>query len=61
MESHVDRLHTEGVADATILNDDEKNLINGLSTEEVDTLINIHKKLGTVAKGRGDARPAFPI
>ncbi|MEM7481850.1 MAG: aroma-sacti cluster domain-containing protein [Acidobacteriota bacterium] len=61
MESHVDRLEAAGVMNAQVLTDKEKSLINDLSDQEVETLINIHRKLGPLVKGRDDAQPAIPI
>jgi hypothetical protein len=44
--TNLDRLEKAGVADASQLNEREREFLETLTTDEVDTLIRIHDKLG---------------
>ena len=49
-ESKVAKLEAAGVIDSFQLTDEEKNVIEGLSDEEVDVLVRLRQKMGEAPK-----------
>jgi hypothetical protein len=55
----VERLEAAGLCESAVFSEKEKEALNSLSDEEVQQLINLHKKLGTAQSDA--ARPNFPL
>lgn len=53
MSTNTDKLHEAKVIDKEKLNDDHKKSIETLSSEEVEQVISISKKLGDVPQTTG--------
>jgi len=53
MSTNTDKLHEASVIDKEKLNDDHKKSIETLSSEEVEQIINISKKLGDIPQTTG--------
>jgi hypothetical protein len=59
--SNLKRLKDEGVYTAGDISPEEEQLVQSLTTEEVDMLIQLRQKLGPTAAGRDKIRPCFPL
>ena len=57
--SNVDKLHKAGVTDANNLTPEEKKILEELSTQEIETLLNIKRKLGDKMIKEGAVKPHF--
>lgn len=63
LASQLDQLKKSGVftAEADELTEKEKDVLQRLTDDEVQTLIRMHKKFGPTDKGRDKIRPCFPL
>jgi hypothetical protein len=61
MPSNLRRLRDEGVYTADDITPEEEELVQSLTTDEVNMLIHLHEKLGPTAEGRDKIRPCFPL
>jgi hypothetical protein len=59
--SNLDRLGRADVGDASQLDDRERELIDKLTEDEVDTLIRIREKLGAAREDAPYSRMRFPF
>lgn len=55
----VERLEAAGLCKSAVFSEKEREALNSLSEEEVDQLINLHRKLGT--PDSNEARANFPV
>jgi hypothetical protein len=59
--SNVDKLHKAGVTNANHLTPEEKEILEKLTTQEIETLLSIKRKLGDkmIKPGEGAVSPHF--
>lgn len=57
--SPADRLVSAGLCNESDLSDKDREVLNTLTDEEVDVLVNLHNKLGSAENDA--ARPMFPL
>lgn len=60
-QSNLERLKDKGVYTADDITPEEEELVQSLTTDEVNMLIHLHEKLGPTARGRDKIRPCFPL
>lgn len=61
MADNIARLEKEDVGDSTLLNEKERTLIESLTEQEVQTLIDIRQKLGRARDDAPYSRMRFPF
>lgn len=61
MESKIQRLHDAGIIAAHQFSESDKQIIDKLTDEEIDTLIKLRKKMGAVPEGKEHLRPNIPV
>jgi hypothetical protein len=61
MSNNVDKLHKAGITDANNLTPEEKQLLETLTTQEIETLLSIKRKLGDkmIKHSGGAVKPHF--
>jgi len=56
-KSKLERLHEAGVIDAGRFSDEDKQVIDKITDEEVDVLVKLRQRLGPVPPGKEHMRP----
>lgn len=59
--SNIDRLEKAGILKPEHFTDHDKQVLEGISTEEVDVLIKLREKMGPAKEGKDHMRPNFPV
>ena len=60
-QTNVERLSAAGILNADHFSEHDKKTIESITTEEVDVLIKLGKKLGATPAGKELMRPNFPV
>jgi hypothetical protein len=60
-QTNVERLSAAGILNADHFSEQDKKTIESITTEEVDVLIKLGKKLGAAPAGKEHMRPNFPV
>ncbi|WP_263365234.1 aroma-sacti cluster domain-containing protein [Edaphobacter bradus] len=60
-KSNFERLNEAGALDPKHFTEDDKKVIESLTTDETEALIKLRKKMGQVATGKDHMRPNFPV
>jgi hypothetical protein len=60
-QTNVERLSAAGILNADHFSEHDKKTIESITTEEVDVLIKLGKKLGAAPAGKEHMRPNFPV
>lgn len=57
----IQRLHDAGIIVAAHFSDSDKQVIDQISDEEIDVLIKLRQKMGTVPSGKEHLRPNIAV
>jgi hypothetical protein len=60
-QTNVERLSAAGILNVEHFSEHDKKVIESITSEEVDVLIKLGKKLGPAPAGREHLRPNFPV
>lgn len=60
-ESKVQRLHDAGIIVAAHFSESDKQLIDQITDEEIEVLIKLRQKMGTVPEGKEHLRPNIAV
>lgn len=60
-KTNVERLAEAGILKQEHFSDQDKKHIESMSSEEVDVLVNLRKKMGAAPTGKDHMRPNFPV
>jgi hypothetical protein len=61
VESKVQRLHDAGIIVAAHFSESDKQVIDQITDEEIDVLIKLRQKMGTVPEGKEHLRPNIAV
>jgi hypothetical protein len=60
-KTNVERLAEANILNADHFSDHDKKAIESISSEEIDVLIKLRKKMGEAPAGKEHMRPNFPV
>jgi hypothetical protein len=60
-QTNVERLSAAGILNEDHFSEHDKKTIESITTEEIDVLIKLGKKLGPAPAGKEHMRPNFPV
>jgi hypothetical protein len=60
-QTNVERLSAAGILNEDHFSEHDKKTIESITTEEIDVLIKLSKKLGPAPAGKEHMRPNFPV
>lgn len=60
-QSKLDRLEDAGIIKQQQFSEHDKQLLEGISDEEIEVLVRLRKKLGEVPSGRDHIRPNIVV
>ncbi len=60
-KTNLERLEEAGILKQEHFSDQDKKHIESISTEEVEVLIKLRKKMGAAPTGKDHMRPNFPV
>ncbi|HTV04745.1 MAG TPA: aroma-sacti cluster domain-containing protein [Acidobacteriaceae bacterium] len=60
-ESKLQRLHEAGIIVAQKFSESDKKVIEQITDEEIDVLVKLRKRMGSVPEGKDHLRPNIPV